>query len=391
MLAHSPPLPLILDYLENRDLSAEDEDRILLALRRRDRVRRIRLAIPPSNLRILAVIDGEFPILEYLFIVPTTTLNAALNTVLILPDTFQAPHLRHLILKGFTFPIGSPLLTITVGLVTLSLLPHLLSSYFHPNELAQQLSHLPQLEKLVIHFDSVNTRDVERQLLHTPIVTRVTQLTLPNLRSVSYRGTNAYLEALLPRIKTPLIETFLITFFYEREFSVPHLQQFLTTTENLKFNSAVLKFHHKGLLATFSPHKCGTAALEMEVSSRIPDWQWQVSSTAQIFNALRAVSSAVECLSLVYIWIPIWHNVASPTSWRDLLRPFSNMKRLRMDKALVRELSNSLRSEDGQSPTELLPELEALEYPAIPGADDAFAAFNAARRNVSRPLSLIHT
>ena len=68
MLAHSPPLPLILDYLENRDLTAEDEDGILLALRRRDRVRRIRLAIPPPNLRILAVIDGEFPILEYLLL-----------------------------------------------------------------------------------------------------------------------------------------------------------------------------------------------------------------------------------------------------------------------------------------------------------------------------------
>ena len=387
MLAHSPPLPLILDYLDNHDLTPKDEEGILLALQHHDRVRRIRFEIPALNSQnIVIVIDEEFPVLEHLFIAPTDF--KSLDTGLILPNTFRAPQLRHLILMGFAFPIGSPLLTITAGLVTLSLLSLPSSSYFHPNELIQRLSHLPHLEKLMIDFDSpVPNHDAEGQLLHTPVITRVI---LPALRWLSFCGTSAYLEALLPQITTPLIETLHIAFFYQLEFSIPHLQQFLITTENLKFNSAILIFHEKGVHATVFPRRPGMAALAVEVFCRHLDWQ--VSSAAQIFNALRAASSAVESLRLVYerdTISPEWRNEADRTLWRDLLRPFSNMKRLRVDNGLVGELSRTLRSEDGESPTELLPELKVLEYPAINDADDAFAAFSAARQNVAPPFFLI--
>ena len=43
MLAHSPTLPLVIDYfraLTDRDISAEDEEGIILALEQHDRVRR---------------------------------------------------------------------------------------------------------------------------------------------------------------------------------------------------------------------------------------------------------------------------------------------------------------------------------------------------------------
>jgi hypothetical protein len=384
MLAHSPPLPLILDYLDNHDLTPKDEEGILLALQHHDRVRRIRFEIPALNSQnIVIVIDEEFPVLEHLFIAPTDF--KSLDTGLILPNTFRAPQLRHLILMGFAFPIGSPLLTTTVGLVTLSLLSLPSSSYFHPNELIQRLSHLHHLEKLMIDFDfPVSDSDVEGQLLHAPIVTRVT---LPTLRWLSFYGSSAYLEALLPRITTPLIRTLHITFPYQPTFSVPHLQQFLTTVENLKFNSVVLIFHEEGVHAGLFPCRPGMVELPMEVCCRHLDWQ--VSSAAQIFNALGAVSSAVEYLTLVYKRDSIsseWRNETDRTLWRDLLRPFSNVKRLRVINGLVRELSRTLRSEDGESPTELLPELEVLEYPAIDDTDSPFSAFSAARWIVGRPF-----
>ncbi len=387
MLAHSPPLPLILDYLDNHNLTAEDEEGILLALQHRDRVRRIRLETPVLNLRnLLIVIDEEFPILEYLFIAPTDL--KSLNMGLILPNTFQASQLRHLILMGFAFPIGSPLLTTTVGLVTLSLLSLPSSSYFHPNELIQRLSHLPHLEKLMIDFDfPVSDSDVEGQLLHTPIVTRVT---LPTLRWLSFFGTSAYLEALLPQITTPLIRTLHMTFPYQPTFSVPHLQQFLTTAEKLEFNSAILIFHEEGVHASVFPRRPGMVALPIEVCCKHLDWQ--VSSAAQIFNALRAASSAVEYLTLVHERDSIsseWRNEADRTLWRDLLRPFSNVKKLRVNNGLVRELSRTLQSEDGESPTELLPELKVLEYPAIDNTDSPFSAFSAARWIVGCPFFLI--
>jgi hypothetical protein len=45
MLAHSPPLPLVIDYEDDGEdtvITAEDEEAIILALEQRDRVRRIR-------------------------------------------------------------------------------------------------------------------------------------------------------------------------------------------------------------------------------------------------------------------------------------------------------------------------------------------------------------
>jgi hypothetical protein len=64
MLAHSPPLPLVIDY-EDRDITAKDEEAIILALEQRDRVRRIRFYIPVLQLqRLIIAIDGEYPILE---------------------------------------------------------------------------------------------------------------------------------------------------------------------------------------------------------------------------------------------------------------------------------------------------------------------------------------
>ena len=101
MLAHSPPLPLVVDYGdEDRQVAPQDEEGILLVLQRRRRVRRIQLRIPTSNFRKLVVaLDGEFPVLEDLYIEP---LNAN-GEGLVLPETFKAPHLRRFALRDVTY------------------------------------------------------------------------------------------------------------------------------------------------------------------------------------------------------------------------------------------------------------------------------------------------
>ena len=51
MLAHSPFLPLAIDYVaQDCEITREDEEGILCALQRHRRIRRIRLCIPVSNL-----------------------------------------------------------------------------------------------------------------------------------------------------------------------------------------------------------------------------------------------------------------------------------------------------------------------------------------------------
>ncbi|KAH9983234.1 hypothetical protein BJV74DRAFT_627137 [Russula compacta] len=70
MLAHSPPLPIIIEHFDrHHDITTEDEEGIGLALRHRDRVRSIRLMLPFLSLqKFIEAVDDEFPILECLCI-----------------------------------------------------------------------------------------------------------------------------------------------------------------------------------------------------------------------------------------------------------------------------------------------------------------------------------
>ena len=43
MLAHSPPLPLVINFNIDRNLTAKDEEAMIFALKQRDRIRRVRV------------------------------------------------------------------------------------------------------------------------------------------------------------------------------------------------------------------------------------------------------------------------------------------------------------------------------------------------------------
>jgi len=343
MLEYSPPLPLIIDYndisnTDDRELTAEDENGIQHALQHRHRVRRIRLAIPLPNLqKLIVAIDNAFPMLEYLYIQPP----AKQHTGLTLPETLQAPLLRHLILDNIAFPLGSPLLTTAPAIVTLMLesITPSESAYVSPSQLLQRLSLMPQLENLGIGFRSpIPNRDIERQLLHAPIMTPVT---LPRLRLFLFKGTSAYLEVLLPWITTPILQRLAIAFFNQLIFSVPHLLHFMTTTEDVEFNKARITFSAQGVEISLYPHE-GSSVHAFNTNVTCKHLDWQVASAGQILNALGTIYSDVEDLTLVY-WDSVkpleWRYEAYRTQWRGLLTPFSKVKTLRVDHELIRMLS----------------------------------------------------
>ena len=388
MLAHSPPLPLTIDYInKDRDITTEDEEGIILVLQHRDRVRRIRLLMPISGLqKLITAIDDKFPILEYLYIGPPMSHGMTL----ILPETFQAPQLRHLILFNFAFPVGSPLLTTAVGLVTFSLQMIPPFTYFHPNDLLQRLSLMPRLEVLGIDFHTlVLNSEVELQLLDTSILTPVT---LPNLRWFAFGGVSAYLEALLPRMTIPLLNKLQIAFFDQFTSFVPHLLEFLGTAKNIRSSSASIAFWAKGVVIMVYPHTgAKTYALSIDII-RGP-LEWQIASASQVLNALKTVSSAVEYLTLYHgrpsIRLELeWQNEDQHTQWRELLRPFSNVKTIRVHVDLVTQLSRSLQIHDGESPMDLLPKLKELSYPAGANVGNAFTTFIDAREKAGHPVVL---
>jgi hypothetical protein len=392
MLAHSPlAIPLIIDHFdeEYQDLTAEDEKGIILALKHSDRVRRIRILKPiPILQRIIIALDGEFPILEFLLIMHQRYHRPVIENVpnLNFPETFRAPHLHQLVLRNFATPIGSPPLTSMGNLVSMYLTKIPSSAYFHPNSLLKRLSLMPQLETLGIGFNL--SRDVERQLLRTPIMTRVT---LPNLRWLGFRGASAYLEALLPWVTIPLLEKLQICFFNQMVYSIPHLQQFMSTAGNLRFKAATFRVDDDCLTVEAHPYKgARLSTFFMELGGKHLDRQ--VVPAAQVFHTLRTVFSAVEHLILDYDRRHIsseWNDQANRTQWRELFGSFDKAKTLRVEYGLVEQVSRALQPGEGESPTELFPELQELSYSSEGSPRNVFTLFIDARQKAGRPVTVV--
>ena len=392
MLRHSPPLPLVMDYRTDQDITADDEERITHALKQHNRVRRVRLHLSASKLqRLIVAINEEYPVLEYLILQP---LEWDKRTALMLPETFQAPRLRQLTLTGFALPIRSQLLN-AAGIVTLCLHINHPDSFFQPNTLLQWVSFMPQLETLVItFFFSVPNRDVERQLMNRPIIPHVT---LPNLRFLVLQVGSTYAEAVVRRITTPRLQKLDVWFFKQLTFSVPFLLQFINTAANLSFDSAKFKFGtHSVYAGVYLREEIEIARVKMiPLLIVVNSWHldWQVSSVAQIFHSLSQIFTTVEHLTLehrVHNLSSEEHNEVDRSQWRKLLRSFSKVKTLRVDDGLVNEVSRSLRSDDGEVSLELLPELQSLTYSGIGDTGDAFTPFIDARQNAGRPVTLVH-
>ena len=391
MLAHSPPLPLLVGYFrEHREPATEDAEGLILALKQRGRIRRIRrirLHNVVSIMQQLSVfMDEEYPILEVLYITPPDEDN---STILRFPESFQAPHLRHLSLGGFALPIGSRLLTTAVGLVTLHLVMVHPSTYFHPNTLLQWISLMPHLETLKFECkSSIPNREVERQLTHTPIIAPITH---PSLRCFHFRGVSAYLEALVHRITAPRLEQLNINFFGQLTFFAPHILQFIAAAENLRSGAAVLFFSNKYASVGVYPNgENGDYSLCIVVICCHLDWQ--ISSMTQFFNLLSQIFFAAERLSIlhdVHNESSEEHDSVDRTEWRKLLRPFSNVKTLRIQRGLVKDLSRCLELEDGEPPLDLLPELQELTYNGSSDIGDAFTSFIDGRRDAGRPVTLV--
>jgi len=380
MLKHSPPFPLIVDYVnDGHGLSAEDGEGIRLALQHRNRVHRICLL----GLRKLVVLmDKEFPVLEYLFLwhglVDWDDWRRPIDS---LPQTFKAPNLRHLVLSPTTFPKVSPLLSTTVFLATLSLG---IDGYFHPNDLLERLAHLPQLETLRIAFLSpVPNHGAQERLLYT---LSITEVNIPNLRWFWFKGTSAYLEALLPEMNTPLIDNLQITFFDQINHPVPNLLQYLRTAENLTFGSARFLFYDRAVSVTIYPRD-GERTYTFHIEARGGRLDQQLFFVAQLFNALSPAFFSVEVLTLDYKKHTL-SSEASRLQWRKLLMSFNNVKTLRVHSGLVGDISRSLQLE-GEPPLELLPELKVLECPATSAAAAALNAFIDAREVTGRPVRLV--
>jgi hypothetical protein len=370
MLAHSPPLPLIVDYIYpfRCDVGAENEVEAMMQ-------------------ELVAAIDNEFPILECLGLwsPPFPEVDFVM-----LPEMFRAPRLRHLQLSHFAFPIRSQLLTTsTMGIAVLWLKDIHPSVYFPPDHLIQQLSLMPHLETLGISFRApIPKPDDDGGRSLQPIMTHVT---LPKLRWLMFEGFNGYLEALLPWITTPLLEKLYIRFIERSTFSVPHLLQFMSTMETLRFKDVRFSISFNSFSMKVYPHEASRSCI-FKIFVACDIFYGQIPPMVQVFCTLSPVFSAVERLTLDHERFESlsWDLLdrMDRILWRTLLGSFSKVKTIHVEKNLVHELSRSLQLDDGESPIALLPELTKLSYSAS-NIGDAFTSFISARQDAGHPVTLV--
>ena len=170
---------------------------------------------------------------------------------------------------------------------------------------------------------------------------------------------------------------------------VPRLAQFMNTTEHLRFDNAGVVFKDEVSYVMMYSRDTGTRPFLVAVDCWHLDWQ--VSSMAQISDTLSQMFSAVEHLTLrheVHGQSSEEHNDVDRIEWRKLLKSFINVKTLHVEDGLVEELSRCLRLEDGESPLELLTELQELTYFGSRDTGDGFTSFIDARQNAGRPVTL---
>jgi hypothetical protein len=110
----------------------------------------------------------------------------------------------------------------------------------------------------------------------------------------------------------------------------------------------------------------------------------------QICKALSQIFTTAEHLALEHLEhsrSSKEHNEVSRTEWRKLLTSFSKVKTLRVNDGLAEELSCCIQSDHGESPLELLPELQELRYSGSGNSDDAFTSFIDARQKAGSPVT----
>ena len=383
-----PPLPLVVNY-RSRNIRARDELGISHVLRLRDRVRRIDIRLPPSNLRkLLVLMDEPFQILEHLHLASTTDQD----TSLILPETLLAPNLRHLTLLGIKLSTELSLLSSAISLVTLTLENIRDSAYLLPELLITRLCAFRQLEELSIRFAiPLPHSGAESEFLDA----LETPTTLPRLKRLTFRGVGAYLESLAAQIRAPSLEQLHVTLFDQGFFVLPHLSNFVNKAEGLQLPIVAKIIFEQGGLTLTTDHRRWhqlrneSSGFSLRVICDVFDRH--VDCAAQICNTLGPVLSDVEHLTLTgRRWVPVDRQLGNVSSarWRKLLRPFIGVKRLHMCRVLRSEISRALQEDDAGLDPWLLPSLQEL-IPDISQSDNSFTSFIDARQNAGRPVRLV--
>src|SRR5229473_1321805 len=298
MLAIWPPLPIVVWKIATRKI-----DNIMAGLEHNDRVCEISLWDMASLEleEVLAPMQKPYPALTDLMIWWRDFRSAAP----IVPESFlggSTPRLRHLSLIRIPF-LGLPkLLLSATHLVDLHLWDVPNPGYITPEAIVTGLSTSTRLEEFRLRFESPLSRP-KRESRRPPPLTRSI---LAALTIFDFRGSSEYLEDLVARIDTPLLDGLQIKFFHQLIFDTPQLTQFISRTPSLKTRGSAHVFFSPGVEIMFPP--TFPRGLNLEISCRHLDWQ--LSALAQIYSSVlpQALIHTMEHLYIPDNFLPHWQD-----------------------------------------------------------------------------------
>ena len=388
MLDVWPQLPIVIKPDPNRRRQtwrSKDTRNTIAALKLHNRVCELDIAfncIPSRLLGKIGAITEPFPLLTHLRI------DARDKKVFHLPNSFlggSAPRLRLLRLLGVPFPALSKLLLSTHDLVALHLsdIPH--SGYISPEAMVITLSTLTRLQALTLQFRSPRS-PADRANRHPLPVTCVT---LPALTSLRFKGDSEYLEVVVSRIDTPLLNHITIRFFNQLVFDMPLLGHFISHTEIFKAsNRAVVDFNDDCIELRVSSR--GSELLKLWISCKSCDWQ--LSSIAQVCSSILSPLPTLERLEILHSRRG-WQDDTENLQWLELLHPFTSVKQLALyNNKIVILVARALQELAGERVTDVLPALQSLVLIRSLGpgpTKNAIAQFVAARQISGHPVAIL--
>jgi hypothetical protein len=385
-----PALPIVIDARDDADGDVID------ALEARDRIVGISLwGLTQSSLKkCLGMMQQLFPVLTSLNL---STEHGKVTYAHVNTDAFlgglggSIPRLKRLSLYGIQFSALSTLLSSASELVDLHLTDFPVTGRGHisPEAMTICLSSLTRLRSLSIYF---KRRPGFTYPQHPP-PSSLSPTVFPALTDLSLGGPHEYLEDLLTRIDTPLLDHGQLDFYNAPNFHHPQISQFIHRTGMFNLPSKLEVYIRKGVYVKLSSSIGPEKRFDLGFTGSDLSLYTEVKLTEHICTRYPPLLSHIEHLQLggdevEYRYYPL------NAPWLELLQPFTAVKTLHLSGTLIMPCVSLILGvlEEEEDATEVLPALRTLvlEWAGkeVSEAAGLVKPFIVARKHSERPVVL---
>ena len=221
------------------------------------------------------------------------------------------------------------------------------------------LSSLTRLHSFSISF--LSRPDSTHPTSQRPPPSTLAPSVLPALTNLSLGGPHQYLEDLLTRINTPLLEEGNLQFYDAPNFDTPQVSQFIHRAGMFNSPSEVDVYICKAvsfkLLSSIGPKK----KFYMSFSGSDTDLYTEVELMEQICTRCPPLLSHIERLQLVGGDVEYWYKWPLSAPWLEFLQPFIAVETLHLSGSVIMaHVSRTLGELAEERATEVLPVLHTL-------------------------------